>query len=89
MAYPSVVAGGKDSCTIHYLRNNKAGFATPQPTWLSYQECADKQQTGRGFVWTCGNPPSTLISDSYAGNFPATLWRHIEVAWVDVTQAAI
>ena len=28
MAYPSVVAGGKDSCTIHYLRNNKAGCAT-------------------------------------------------------------
>lgn len=24
MAYPSVVAGGTDSCTIHYLRNNKA-----------------------------------------------------------------
>lgn len=23
MAYPSVVAGGQDSCTIHYLRNNK------------------------------------------------------------------
>lgn len=24
MAYPSVVAGGRDSCTIHYLENNKA-----------------------------------------------------------------
>ena len=26
MAYPSVVAGGTDSCTIHYLRNNKASL---------------------------------------------------------------
>lgn len=28
MAYPSVVAGGTDSCTIHYLRNNKVCCST-------------------------------------------------------------
>jgi hypothetical protein len=30
MAYPSVVAGGADACTIHYLRNDKVrGGAAP------------------------------------------------------------
>ena len=34
MAYPSVVAGGTDSCTIHYLRNNKVCYSTALCTTL-------------------------------------------------------
>lgn len=34
MAYPSVVAGGTDSCTIHYLRNNKVRCSTALCTTL-------------------------------------------------------
>ena len=33
MAYPSVVAGGADACTIHYSRNDKVRLCVVLGVW--------------------------------------------------------